>query len=69
MGEARFSTPVQTGAGTHPAYCTTGAVSFLGVKRPERGVDHPAPSNAEFKEKVEPYVYSSLSGPSWPVLG
>jgi hypothetical protein len=30
---ARFSTPVQTGPGAHPASCKTGTRSFLGVKR------------------------------------
>jgi hypothetical protein len=29
---ARFSAPVQTGPGAHPASCTMGTVSFLGVK-------------------------------------
>jgi hypothetical protein len=29
---ARFSAPVQTGPGTHPATCTMGAGSFLGLK-------------------------------------
>jgi hypothetical protein len=42
-------------------------VSFPGVKRPGHGVDHPHPSSAEVKERVELYLYSS-SGPSWPVL-
>jgi hypothetical protein len=28
-------------------------VSFPGIKRPGRGVDHPPPSNAEVKERVE----------------
>jgi len=64
-----FPHPVQTGPGTHPASCAMGTVSFLYVKRPERGVDHPSPSSAEFKENVETYIYSSLSGPSWPLLG
>ena len=41
---------------------------FPAVKRPERGVDHPPPSSAEVKERVELYLYSP-SGPSWPVLG
>ena len=43
-------------------------VSFPGVKRPERGVNHPLSSSAEVKERVELYLYSP-SGPSWPVLG
>ena len=41
--------------------------SFPGVKRPGRGVDH-LPSSAEFKERVELYLYFP-SGPSCPVLG
>jgi hypothetical protein len=44
---ARFSAPVQTGPGAHPASCTKGTGSFLGVKRPGRGADHPPPSSAE----------------------
>jgi hypothetical protein len=43
-------------------------VSFLGAKRPGRGVDHPPQSSARFKERVELYLYSP-SGPSWPVPG
>jgi hypothetical protein len=39
--EARFSAPVQTSPGAHPASSTTGTGSFPGVKRPGRGVDHP----------------------------
>jgi len=45
-----------------------GTGSFLGIKRPEYGVEHPLPSSAEIKERVELYLYS-LSGPSWPILG
>jgi hypothetical protein len=54
--EARFSAPVQTGAGAHQVSYTmdTGSLS-QGVKWPGRGVDHPPPS--------------SPSGPSWPLLG
>jgi hypothetical protein len=37
-------------------------VSFSGVKRPGRGVDHPPPSSAEVKERVQLYLYSP-SGP------
>jgi len=43
-------------------------VSFPGVKRPGRGVDHPPPSSAEVKERVELYLCSP-SWLSWPVLG
>ena len=43
-------------------------VSFRGVKRPGRGVNHPPPSSAEVKARVELCLYSP-SGPSWPVLG
>jgi len=35
--EARFSAPVQTGTGAHPASCTMGTGSFPGVKK-ARGV-------------------------------
>jgi hypothetical protein len=42
--------------------------SFLGVKWPRHGVDHPPPSSTEVKERLELYLYSP-SGPSWPVLG
>ena len=54
--EARFSAPVLTGSGAHPASYTMGTGSFPGVKRPGRGVDHPPPSSAEVKESVELYL-------------
>ena len=50
---ASFSLPVQTGPWTHPASYIMGTGSFPGVKRPSRGVDHPPPSSAEDKERVE----------------
>ena len=37
---ARFSAPVQTGPRAHPASCTIGTGSSLGVRRPGRGDDH-----------------------------
>jgi hypothetical protein len=66
--EARFSAPVQTGPGAHPASDTMGTGSFPGLKRLGRGVDHSTPSSAEVKEGVELYLYST-SGPSWSVIG
>ena len=65
---ARFSALVQTGPGAHAASYTMGTGSFPGVKQPGRSLDHPPPSSAEVKERVELYLYSP-SGPSWPVLG
>jgi hypothetical protein len=38
---ARFSAPTQADPGAHPASYTMGTGSFPGVKRPDRGVDHP----------------------------
>jgi len=58
---ARFSASVQTGPGAHPASCTKITVSlFSGVKRSVGGVDHPLPSSAEVKERVDLYTHS------WP---
>jgi hypothetical protein len=65
---AKFSAAVQTGPGAYLALCTMSTGSFSGVKWPGRGVDHPPPSSAEVKERVDLYLYSP-SGPSWPVLG
>jgi hypothetical protein len=56
----RFSAPVQTGPGAHPASYTMGTGSFPGVKRPGRGVDNTTPSSAEVKKRVELYLYSPL---------
>ena len=64
----RFSAPVQTGPGAHPASYTMGTGSFAEVKQPGLGTDHLPQSSAEVKERVELYLYSP-SGPSWPVLG
>jgi hypothetical protein len=65
---ARFSTPVQTDPGVHPASYTMGTGSFPGVKQPGCGIDHPPPSTAEVKERVRRYLYSH-TGSLWPVLG
>jgi hypothetical protein len=64
---ARFAAPVQTGPGaTQPSIQWEPGPS-PGVKRSERGVDHPPSSSAEVTETVELYLYS-LSGPSWRIL-
>ena len=65
---AKFSAPIQTNRGAHPASYTMGTRSFPGVKWPGCDVNHPPHSGAEAIERVELYLYS-LSGPSWPVLG
>jgi len=67
VGE-RFSAPIYTGPGAHPASSTMGTGSFPGIKWPVRGVDHPSPSSVEVKERVGLYLYSP-SGTSWPVQG
>jgi len=65
---ARFSTSIQMGPGTYPAFCTMGTGSSLGVKQPGHSVDHPLPSRTKIEKIVELYI-CCLSGPSWPVLG
>jgi hypothetical protein len=57
---ARLFASVQTGPGAHPASYTMGTGSFPGVKRPGRGADHPPPTSAEVKERVELYLYPPL---------
>jgi hypothetical protein len=56
---ARFSAPVQTGPGDHPASCTTGTGSFPGVES-GRGVTltpHPF-LVPRFKNRADLYLYS-----------
>ena len=46
-GGARFSAPVQTGPGAHPASCKIDTGSFTwGKERPERDADLSPPSSA-----------------------
>ena len=51
----RFSAPVHTSPGVHPASYTIGTGSFPGVKWPGCGVDHP-PQSTEVKERVKLYL-------------
>ena len=55
---AKFSAPVQTGPGAHPASYTVGSGYFPGVKRPERGVGHPPHLGPRLKKE-----YSDTSTP------
>ena len=55
---ARISASVQNGSGSHPASYAMGNWSFPQVKWSERGVEHPPPSSAEVKERVDLYLYS-----------
>ena len=64
---ARFSAPIQTGSGAHPASCTMGTVSFPGINQ-QGGIDHQPPSSAEVEERVYLYIYFPY-GPSWPING
>jgi len=55
---ARFSAPVQTGPGAHPASCAMGTVSFPGAKS-DQGVKLTLHlSSAVGHERVELYLYS-----------
>ena len=60
--EARFSEPVQTGPGAHPASCTMGTGSFPGGKeRPEREAEPSPPSSAVVK-KGQSYTFTPPMG-------
>jgi len=54
--------------GVHPASYAMGTGSFPEINRPGHGTDHPSPSSAETKKRVELYI-PPPPGPSWPVLG
>jgi len=59
VGGSRFSAPVQTGPGAHPASCTMGTGSFPGVKEQlERDADPSPPFSTVGHERVELYLYS-----------
>jgi len=62
-----FSAPTHTGPGTKPASYSMGKKSLPGVKRSGNGSDHPPPPTAQFKERINLYLYFP-SGPSWSVI-
>jgi hypothetical protein len=66
--EAGFSTPDWTAPGAHPASYTASTMLFLDVKQLECDVNHPPPSSAEVKERVELFLCSP-SVPLWHVIG
>jgi hypothetical protein len=61
---ARFSAPVQTCPGAHPASYTTGTGSFPGVKPPGRSVDHSPHLVPRLRKE-----YSYTSTPSLGIWG
>ena len=54
---AKFSAPVQTGPGAHPASRTMGTGSLPGIKRSGRGADPHPIFSAEVLNRVELYLY------------
>ena len=54
---ARFSAPIQTSPGAHPASCTRGTRSFLGVKRSRGMMLTPSPPSSALVKKE--YSYTS----------
>jgi hypothetical protein len=63
VADWKFSAPVQTGPGAHPASCTMVTASLSqGVKRPRRGVDHPPTFSTEVNENSSPTHLTPL----WP---
>jgi hypothetical protein len=62
-----LSAPVRTGRRAYPTSYTMGAGLFLGKKRPEGDINHPPPSVAEVKERVELHLYSPTL-PTWLIV-
>ena len=60
MGGDIFRTRPDRPLGPLSVLCNGYRVCFLRVKQPGRGVNHPLPSRAEVKERVELYLYSPL---------
>jgi len=56
--ETRFSAPVQTRPGSHPASCTMGTESFIGVKTAGPWRWPLTPFYCSGQERVELYLYS-----------
>ena len=59
--KGRFSAPVQNGPEALLYSHIIGTGSFLGVKRPGRGANHPPPSKAGVKARVGSLFYLPLN--------
>jgi len=57
-GSEIFPTHPDQSQGLHNLLYNEYKVSFKAVKRLGRGINHPTPSGAEVKERVELYLYS-----------
>ena len=73
-GGARFSVPVQTSLGAHPASCTMGTGSFLGVKigRDVKLTPHPLLVPWSWKGRAipqSPYGPTACTEPQWLYKG
>ena len=64
---ARFSTPIQTGSGAHPALYNGYQVFFPEVKQLAHALTTHIRLNTADKEKLELYLYLPFV-PSWPVV-
>ena len=68
LGGEIFRTSPDRPWGPHNLLFSGYRLSFPGVKRPGRGVNHSPISSVEVEERVELYLYT-LSEPSCPVIG
>jgi hypothetical protein len=58
-----LSLPFKKALEFYSAFHTMGKASlFLWVRRPERGTNHPSPSGAKVKERVELYIFAHPLG-------
>ena len=64
VGGARFTAPVQTGPGAHPASCTMGTGSFPGVKSGQGCDGDPSPPSSAVVKKEYSYTSISPMGPT-----
>jgi hypothetical protein len=61
-----YASPFLAGPLASQVSCTGGTGSFAGLQRPGCGVNHPPPSNAKAKEKVQ--LYSPFVS-TWQIIG